>query len=127
MVTCTQQHDYVGVLLSGGPAGVVQEVVLGQHLEHVVPAPLQEGGPGALDLAGRDVAELGDHLADPHHLLLPLLHAHGGPVGQVVAVGDGVGRHLVAEVPVLVHQAVVRVALEGRSSSHGHVSSCSPG
>ena len=58
MMTCTQQHDYVGVLLSGGPAGVVQEVVLGQHLEHVVSATLQEGGPGALDLAGRDVAEL---------------------------------------------------------------------
>ena len=58
MVTCTQQHDYVGVLLSGGPAGVVQEVVLGQHLEHVVSAALQEGGPGSLHLARRDVAEL---------------------------------------------------------------------
>ena len=58
MVTCTQQHDYVGVLLSGGPAGVVQEVVLGQHLEHVVAAALQEGGPGSLHLARRDVAEL---------------------------------------------------------------------
>ena len=58
MVTCTQQHDYVGVLLSGGPAGVVQEVVLGQHLEHAVAAALQEGGPGSLHLARRDVAEL---------------------------------------------------------------------
>ena len=65
MVTCTQQHDYVGVLLSGGPAGVVQEVVLGQHLEHVVAAALQEGGPGSLHLARRDVAELEVALLPP--------------------------------------------------------------
>merc|ERR1719495_1100771 len=35
----------------GGPGTVVEEVVVGQHPEHVVPAALQEGGPGPLHLA----------------------------------------------------------------------------
>ena len=60
---------------------------------------------------GKSGTFLGDHPPDPDHLVAPLLGAHGLPVGLVVAVGDGVGRHLVPPVPVLVHQRVVRVAL----------------
>ena len=87
MVTCTQQHDYVGVLLSGGPAGVVQEVVLGQHLEHVVSAALQEGGPCSLHLARRDVAELEVALLPPGRVTRNTEHdtqgtGQGGHCGQ---------------------------------------------
>ena len=60
---------------------------------------------------GKSGTFLGDHPPDPDHLVAPLLGAHGLPVGLVVAVGDGVGRHLVPPVPVLVHQRVVCVAL----------------
>ena len=83
MVTCTQQHDYVGVLLSGGPAGVVQEVVLGQHLEHVVSAALQERGPGSLHLARRDVAELEVALLPPAGSLVIPSMTHTGQGGHV--------------------------------------------
>ena len=92
---------------SGGPGAVVEEVVVRQHPEHVVPPALQEGRPGALHLARVQVCELSDHLPDTDHLRLPLVRRHGLPVGEVVPVADGVGGHLVAEVPVLVDEAVV--------------------
>ena len=95
------------IALPGWPGTVVEEVVLGQHLEHVVPSTLEEGRPHPLHLAGVDVGELADDLPDPDHLVPPLVLGHVSPVGLVVTVTDGVGGDLVSEVPVLVDQAVV--------------------
>ena len=69
-------------------------------------------------MEGKSGTCLSDHPPDADHLVSPLLGAHGLPVGLVVAVGDGVGRHLVPPVPVLVHQRVVRVALDKHTAGH---------
>ena len=92
---------------SCGPGAVVEEVVVGQHFEHVVPPALQERRSHPLHLARVQVGELSDHLPDTDHLSLPLVGGHLLPVGLVVLMTHGVGGHLVAQVPVLIDQAVV--------------------
>ena len=73
-------------VLPGGPAGVVEEVVLLHHLEHGVAQALEDGNPNALDLTRRNVSKLANLSSDSSHLSFPLLNTHCLPVGQVVTV-----------------------------------------
>ena len=74
--------------LSGGPGTVILEVVLWQHLEHVVSSSLQEWCSGSPHFAWINVGELTNHLPYPHHLLSPLFRTHLRPVGHIVPVSE---------------------------------------